>query len=165
MPTQLIITFQYPVPTDVHSRSSGSKRTKSTAPTSASSKSRRSSAYDNDFEQHLIDNKVYPNNRKSKPGKSTGLYQILSNPRPSLSPSRFSDNAFEDFQQKGVDLQEIARQDSACNPYTLEYGSVQKRKGFLPVDRQAVALYICCSCSGVCLAYCSRVAAPIESYG
>lgn len=87
-----------------YSRSSSSKRTKSTAPTSASSRSRRSSAYDNAFEQHLIDNKVYLNNRKSKPGKSTGLYQILSNPRPSLSPSRFSDNAFEDFQQKHEDV-------------------------------------------------------------
>lgn len=46
------------------SRSSASssrrtKLTKSTNPTDVSSKARRSSAYDDDFEQHLIDYNVY----------------------------------------------------------------------------------------------------------
>ena len=85
--------------------SSGSRRTQSTRPTSNSTSSnRRSSAYDNDFEQHLVDHRVYMNNRKSKPGDSQRLHQRLPQPRPSLSPSRFSDNAFEDFQRKNDDL-------------------------------------------------------------
>lgn len=73
-------------------------------PTSASSKTKRSSAYDKDFEQHLTDHHIYIRNRKSKPGGLEGLQQRLSQPRPSLSPSRFSDNAFESFQQKNEDV-------------------------------------------------------------
>jgi hypothetical protein len=86
------------------SSSSRSRHSKSTAPTSSSSKSRRSSAYDKDFEQHYIDHRVYLNNRKSKAGGLEGLHQRLPHPRPSLSPSRFSDHAFEDFQQKVEDV-------------------------------------------------------------
>ncbi|KAI4131139.1 MAG: hypothetical protein LQ347_003092 [Umbilicaria vellea] len=85
------------------SNSSGSKQTKSKVPTSTSSKTRRSSAYDNDFEQHLTDNRIYIRNRKSKPGLE-GFYEALQQPRPSLSPSRFPDDAFEGFQQKNEDV-------------------------------------------------------------
>ena len=87
------------------SNSSGSRQTKSTVPTSSGTeKTRRSSAYDNDFEQHLDDHHIYIRNRKSKPGGLDGLYQRLPQQRPSLSPSCFPDTAFEGFQQKNEDV-------------------------------------------------------------
>ncbi|KAK3364016.1 hypothetical protein B0T25DRAFT_57027 [Lasiosphaeria hispida] len=68
------------------SRSSASssrrtKLTKSTNPTDVSSKARRSSAYDDDFEQHLIDYNVYlegyeyPNDRET-PGWKSPIHQL-----------------------------------------------------------------------------------------
>ncbi|KAK3899547.1 hypothetical protein C8A05DRAFT_46418 [Staphylotrichum tortipilum] len=66
------------------------KSTKSTKPTG------RSSAYGKDFEQHLCDNNVYLHGRKSKPNNNADLHH----PRPSLSPSKFSDGAFEHFQDE-----------------------------------------------------------------
>lgn len=71
---------------------------------SGTEKTRRSSAYDNDFEQHLDDHHIYIRNRKSKPGGLEGLYQRLPQQRTSLSPSRFFDTAFEGFQQKNEDV-------------------------------------------------------------
>ncbi|KAH8587339.1 hypothetical protein B0O99DRAFT_678204 [Bisporella sp. PMI_857] len=119
----------YPAPADVHishtmsssryPRSPGSKQTKSTAPTSASSKSRRSSAYDNDFEQHLIDHSVYPkgysyldNRETPEPGNTESLYRILSQPRLSLSPSHFTTANFRAFERKNdgvIDEGEVMR--------------------------------------------------------
>ncbi|TAQ83676.1 hypothetical protein B7494_g8003 [Chlorociboria aeruginascens] len=99
----------YPAPRNItrtmgSSNSSRSRRTESTMPTGVSSKVKRSSAYDRDFEQHLTDHNIYILNRKSKPGGLEGLRQRLSQRRPSLSPSCFSDNAFEIFQQKNEDV-------------------------------------------------------------
>jgi hypothetical protein len=78
------------------SASSGqnSKSTKSAKPTTATPG--RSSAYNKDFEQHLNDNNVYLRGRKSKPNNNPDLHH----PRPSLSPSKFSDGAFERFQDE-----------------------------------------------------------------
>ncbi|MCJ1308320.1 hypothetical protein MMC25_001973 [Agyrium rufum] len=42
-------------------------------------------------------------NRKSKPGLE-GFHEALRRPRPSLSPSRFPDDAFEEFQQTNEDV-------------------------------------------------------------
>ncbi|KAH6662170.1 hypothetical protein B0J14DRAFT_707781 [Halenospora varia] len=99
----------YPAPRNVTrtmtpSHSSGSRRATSTVLTSTSPKSKRSSAYDSNFEQHLVDHHVYMNNRKSKPGNLTELHQRLAQPRPSLSLSRFSDDEFEDFRRKYEDV-------------------------------------------------------------
>jgi hypothetical protein len=44
------------------------------------------------------------NNRKSKPSNINEIRQRLAQPRPSLSPSRFSEGAFEEFQQKNEDV-------------------------------------------------------------
>ncbi|KAH8906449.1 hypothetical protein BR93DRAFT_969641 [Coniochaeta sp. PMI_546] len=76
------------------SSSRPSKSTQSTRPTTTTT--RRSSAYDKAFEQHLNNNNVYLHSRKSKPGNTVDLHQ----PRPSLSPSKFSDGAFEHFQDE-----------------------------------------------------------------
>ncbi|KAK3937685.1 hypothetical protein QBC46DRAFT_460692 [Diplogelasinospora grovesii] len=71
------------------SSASSSRRTKSTKTTNATTATPgRSSAYDKAFEQHLFNNNVYLNGRKSKPNCGTDFYQ----PRPSLSPSRGSTN-------------------------------------------------------------------------
>ncbi|KAM3435124.1 hypothetical protein NHJ13734_005694 [Beauveria thailandica] len=83
-----------------------SRRTQSTKATSVSSTGKRSSAYDKDFEQSLIDHSIYPegykhtNNRSTpEPNNLDDIVQGLSNPRASLSPSRFSVSAFKGFKQ------------------------------------------------------------------
>src|SRR5436305_15178759 len=94
------------------SRSSQSRESKSTNPTSKSTSAtsntkgnkRSSSAYDADFEQHLVDHGIYMNSRKWKPSNLNEIRQRLAQLRPSLSPSRFSEGAFEEFQQGNEDV-------------------------------------------------------------
>jgi hypothetical protein len=78
-------------------------------PTSASTeKTRRSSAYDKDFEQHIVDYRIYlegyeyPDGRTTPEPASEELRQRLAQPRPSLSPSRWPDSKFKDFKQKNA---------------------------------------------------------------
>ena len=66
-------------------------------PTSTSRAPRRSSAYDRDFEQKLRDHNVYMPTHRDKPENWQEIHDALGQPRPSLSPSRFSDGAFERF--------------------------------------------------------------------
>jgi hypothetical protein len=99
------------------SSSSRSRHTKSTKLTSNSS--RRSSAYDKDFEQHYIDHRVYPkgyeypeDRQAPEPGGLDDFYQSLPQPRPSLSPSRFTTSNFRDFERKNdrvIDEGEVMR--------------------------------------------------------
>ena len=94
-----------------------SRHTKSTGLTSNSS--RRSSAYDKDFEQHYIDHHVYPeeyeysdDRQTPEPGGLDDLYQRLSQPRPSLSPSRFTASIFRDLKRTNarvIDEGEVMR--------------------------------------------------------
>ncbi|KAI9748370.1 MAG: hypothetical protein M4579_007245, partial [Chaenotheca gracillima] len=67
---------------------------------------RKSSAYHRDFEQHLIDHGLYPDDYEfsdgrdpSRPNNEDDILDRLGQPRPSLSPSRFSDKAFRAFKQ------------------------------------------------------------------
>ena len=62
--------------------------------------SKKSSAYDKAFQEHLHDNNIYLHSRKSKPKNKVGLSQ----PRPSLSPSKFPDDAFVRFQDEHDNL-------------------------------------------------------------
>ena len=64
-----------------------------TKPTTYSSK-------DPAFEQELIDNGIYPYNRGPKPDNWEEIQGRLAQPRSSLSPSQFSNGAFEAFQLK-----------------------------------------------------------------
>jgi hypothetical protein len=54
--------------------------------------------YNYAFEQHLIDHGIYLNSRAKKPENWEEIIERLAKPRPSLSPFKFSDTAFEDFQ-------------------------------------------------------------------
>lgn len=63
----------------------------------------KSSAYHRDFEQHLIDHGIHINNRTQKSHNWDEIQQKMAQPRSSLSPSRFSDGAFETFQQANKD--------------------------------------------------------------
>ena len=68
------------------------------------------SVYDAGFEQHLINHSVYPygyrhadGRRAPKPENWADIQQMMIQSRPSLSPSRFSDNDFERFVDKATD--------------------------------------------------------------
>lgn len=95
--------------------SSSSQKTRSTKATTLSSKSKRSSAYDANFEQHCIDYQIYPpfhkfadGRRPLKPANLDEIQQALRVPRGSLSPSVVPETAFEDFQIKNTTKSEGA---------------------------------------------------------
>ncbi|EFY87888.1 hypothetical protein MAC_06015 [Metarhizium acridum CQMa 102] len=89
---------------------SGSSRirsTQSTRATSVSAGSRRSSACDKGFQQHLIDYKIYPEGYESgnglpssEPSNLDHIQEALSADRASLSPSQFTQSTFRDFKNK-----------------------------------------------------------------
>ncbi|KUI56432.1 hypothetical protein VP1G_10823 [Cytospora mali] len=93
---------------DIHRRSKSmsastrSRATKSTDPTtvtdSETPKKKRSSAYDGAFEQHLTDHQIHATWNSQEPDFGA-VYTALANPRPSLTPSQFSDGAFKAFRQ------------------------------------------------------------------
>ncbi|KAL9608152.1 MAG: hypothetical protein Q9167_007004, partial [Letrouitia subvulpina] len=68
------------------------------------SKTKKTSAYDPNFEQNLIDNKIYPSHYDfpddrvpPKPNNWKDINEKLKEPRSSLSPSRFPEEAFDKF--------------------------------------------------------------------
>ncbi|KAK4158281.1 glyoxylate reductase [Chaetomidium leptoderma] len=82
------------------SRSGGSRSANpaSTQATSATTKSKKSTPYNRDFDQHLTDHGVHPLYSSEEPDLDEAI-SILAKPRPSLSPSQFSDGAFKTFRQ------------------------------------------------------------------
>lgn len=87
------------------SQSGSRKRAKSGRESNLSTKTRKSSAYDPGFEQHLIDHGIYPhryhgndddNDSFVYPDNYKEILERLAQPRPSLSPSRFSREAFRE---------------------------------------------------------------------
>jgi hypothetical protein len=84
------------------SSSSRSRATKSTAPSTVSSKTSKSkksvTPYDRGFEQHLTDHGIHPEYKSRKPDIGE-VREALAVSRASLSPSRFSEGAFEAFQE------------------------------------------------------------------
>ncbi|KAI0410622.1 hypothetical protein F5X98DRAFT_381605 [Xylaria grammica] len=83
--------------------------TKSTlTPQTTSTKS--TGPYDRAFEQHLIDHGVYPHRYEYPDGKTIPapenleeIMQIIARPRPSLSPSRFTQGDFNKFEKADED--------------------------------------------------------------
>ncbi|TWU72058.1 hypothetical protein ED733_002927 [Metarhizium rileyi] len=98
----------YPEPKKAARMSSSStplsRRTQSTKATIISSKAKRSSAYNKDFEQNLIDHGIYPEGFEHtdgrltpEPDNSDDIIRDLAHTRASLSPSQFSVSAFKKF--------------------------------------------------------------------
>ena len=85
------------------SQSSSRKRAKTGRESATSSSTRRTSAYDPAFEQHLNDHGIYKNNRAQKPSNWAEINKRIAQPRPSLSPSLFTEAAFEAFQLANKD--------------------------------------------------------------
>ncbi|KAI1746445.1 hypothetical protein F4782DRAFT_524470 [Xylaria castorea] len=73
----------------------------STLPTSGTTKTRKSTPYNRDFDQHLTDHQIYPIYSSQKPDL-TQVKAALVVPRASLSPSKFSEGAFEAFAQDSL---------------------------------------------------------------
>ena len=71
------------------------------------SKTKKTSPYDPNFEQNLIDNSIYPDDYDfpdgrdpPRPKNENDIHKRLGQPRPSLSPSQFPEKAFRSFKQK-----------------------------------------------------------------
>lgn len=90
------------------SSSRGRKRnstiSSNTKPTTNTTTTRNTRPYDRGFQQNLIDRGVYPHRYEypdgripAKPNNWEEINQILAQPRPSLSPSKFSEEAHEQF--------------------------------------------------------------------
>ena len=82
-----------------------SSRPSNTSYSSNTSQTLKSSAYDADFKQKCIDYGIYMPSQRDKPGNWRELQDALANPRPSLSPSRFSDGAFDRFCEAEAEAQ------------------------------------------------------------
>lgn len=93
------MSMKYPPPSTAAFDSSGTQSAElpsnsEMAKTSKSSTSSRGP----DFEQHLVDHSLYPDNKKSSALNEQYIRDKLRRPRPSLSLSRFSDEDFDAFQ-------------------------------------------------------------------
>ena len=116
----LISSLQYPEPSTPNSTAhvmpsnQSSSRTQSksrntlgdsTAKTTTS-KTKKTSPYDRNFGQNLVDNSIYPDDYEfpdgrdtSRPNNENKILDRLRQPRPSLSPSQFPEKAFRTFKQ------------------------------------------------------------------
>ncbi|KAG5763567.1 hypothetical protein H9Q72_008331 [Fusarium xylarioides] len=88
------------------SRPSRSRNTRSThpaliLPTTATTKTKKSAPYDRDFDLHLTEHGVHQLYTSEEPDLEE-ITAAVSKPRPSLSPSRFSDGAFRAFQESNA---------------------------------------------------------------
>ena len=94
------------------SSSQGSYRSRShgTKPTTNTASTKSTRAYDRAFQQNLTDGGIYPHGYRypdglnpPKPENWTEIQEKLARPRASLSPSKFSDEAYEVFVQADAD--------------------------------------------------------------
>ncbi|RMZ85005.1 hypothetical protein DV738_g293, partial [Chaetothyriales sp. CBS 135597] len=80
------------------SMSQSSRKRSASRRSDSGSKSKTSrSSYDPEFEQNMIDGGIYPHSRASKPANLKELRERAAEDRPSLSPSKFNDEDFEEF--------------------------------------------------------------------
>ncbi|KAL9129942.1 MAG: hypothetical protein Q9217_001744 [Psora testacea] len=84
---------------------SGPRKRAKTGTESGTASSIRTSAYGLAFEQHLIDHGIYPegyneDKETEEPAYIEDINRRLAQPRPSLSPSRFTHKEFLEFKQK-----------------------------------------------------------------
>jgi hypothetical protein len=88
---------------------SSTKPTTNTTPPTNTTNTKNSGPYDRNFQQKLIDGGVYPHGYRypdgrvpAKPKNWESINQRLTEPRPSLSPSRFTEEEYEKFIQADV---------------------------------------------------------------
>ncbi|KAI9672505.1 MAG: hypothetical protein M1817_003271 [Caeruleum heppii] len=86
-----------PAANDAMSKSK-SRKGKKSSPSEPTDNS-RSSPYSRDFEQKLFDEGIRLNDRGPKPHNWAEFKDFIARERSSLSPSQFSDGAFEDFRE------------------------------------------------------------------
>lgn len=79
-----------------------SRRSKSTKATAVSAVIKPLSAYDDAFEQHMIDNSIYPDRLTSEPENVDQLRLECLAARASLSSTVFPDSAFQNFKKKNM---------------------------------------------------------------
>ena len=92
--------MQYPEQESRVKMSSKRNRSSRSSALNSNTKPTTYSSKDAAFEQELIGNGIYPYNRGQKPNNWEEIQERSAQPRPSLSPSQFSDGAFEEFQLK-----------------------------------------------------------------
>jgi hypothetical protein len=87
-----------------------STSTSSAKPSTNTTTTRSTGPYNRNFQQNLIDGGVYPHAYRypdgqvpAKPNNWDEINRRLSQPRPSLSPSKFSEEAYEKFIQADAD--------------------------------------------------------------
>ena len=90
------------------SQSGSRKRARTGRESDISANTRRTSAYDPGFEQHLIDHGIYPHaygdddDRLAYPDNWEEINERLAQPRRSLSPSRFPREEFRKFEKANM---------------------------------------------------------------
>lgn len=107
------------------------KRPSSSAEVERPSKTRRSSAYDNDFEQHLKDHGVRVDNSAPKPSNWADIKNSMAQRRPSLSPSRFSEADFEKFRKINDGCSTEAKLMSQAFPFITGAADIPSEEGVL----------------------------------
>jgi hypothetical protein len=108
--------------------SSNRARSKRSSALNSNTKPTTFSSKDAAFEQELIDNGIYPYNRGHKPNNWEEIQERLAQPRPSLSPSQFSDGAFETLQLKNEEAMTEAEVMSQVFPIII--GTTNIPSGF-----------------------------------
>ena len=100
----------------------------SSTPQTTTAKTKKTSPYDPNFEQNLIDNGIYPfgyefpDNRVSpRPSNENEVLSRLYHRRASLSPSRFSNEEFYNFQR--VDVRALNEHAVMSDVFPIIHGS------------------------------------------
>ncbi|KAF2454500.1 hypothetical protein BDY21DRAFT_353104 [Lineolata rhizophorae] len=122
------------------SRQRDSATTSSTRPTTNTTRTKSTGVYDRDFQQHLIDNAVYPHEYEypdgsvpAEPNNWEDLKQTLAQPRPSLSPSRFSDREFRNLKRADAHAAKEKQVSESVIPIIEgEIGDAKCRSGGIP---------------------------------
>ena len=112
----------------------------STRPTTTTKKTKSTGVYDPNFQQHIIDHGVYPNayeypdgTLSAAPSNLGDFKQILAQPRPSLSPSQFSDGEFQRFQRKDANAAKEKQVSESVIPFIEgKIGDEKCRSGGIP---------------------------------
>ena len=118
------------------SQSGSRKRAKTGRESDTSSKTRRTSAYDPSFEQHLIDHGIYPEGyggfrNLQEPHNKDEIHARLTMRRASLSPSRFNREAFWDFKEKNQDALTEDTVMSEAFPIIIGTAAIPSQKNLL----------------------------------